>query len=271
MNETYCGKSCQTCTYRADTGCRGCREEASRECKLARCCREKGHESCESCVFSAQCGMYQGKDTAPQFRLAKKKAELEHQEFLKRRGAFLAKWIWILFWLFIPANVAEVMVQWIPALEGVGHVLGAASVLAYGAILWKISSEEVGYRRAGVLTLVDAALGLSLLWSGDIHVFVMLLLTIVSAVVSLLASYYEYNAHADVLEGVDNELSQQWRTLWKWMMGASIALVVGALLVLVIIGLLVVFVAAVAMCIIGVLKLVYLYRMARIFQDVAAG
>jgi len=45
MSETYCGKSCQTCGYRAETSCRGCLEEASRECKLALCCRQKGHKT----------------------------------------------------------------------------------------------------------------------------------------------------------------------------------------------------------------------------------
>ena len=89
MSETYCGKSCQTCGYRAETSCRGCLEEASRECKLALCCRQKGHKTCDSCTYNTQCGMYRGRDTAPQFRLAQKQAVLEYQQSLREKGTVM--------------------------------------------------------------------------------------------------------------------------------------------------------------------------------------
>lgn len=270
MNETYCGKSCQTCAYQANIGCRGCREEASRECKLAHCCREKGHETCQSCTYNNQCGMYRGKDTAPQYRLAKKKAELEHQEFMKQRGTFMAKWVWVLFWLFIPADIATVMTEWIPALETLGYLLNFACTAMYGVILLKISSEEKGYRTAGVLTLVAAVLSLATIAANQLHVFLILMASVTNAVISVFGCYYEFNAHADVLEGVDDELSEQWRKLWMWMLGTTIAMVIGALFALVYIGWLVILVAAIAMLVIGILKLVYLYRMAQAFQDIAA-
>ncbi len=268
MTETYCGKSCQECGYRAETGCRGCREQASLECKLAHCCREKGHESCQSCTFHTQCGMYKGKDTAPQFRVAKKKAELEHQEFLKQRGAFLSKWIWVLFWLFIPTNIASVMIQWVPALEVPGYILDFGCSVVYGVILLKIASQEAGYRWAGVLVLVTSVLdtGIQFIPYEGLIVAV----TVASAVLSIFSCYYEFNAHADVLEGLDNDLSEQWRKLWKWMMGAVIAMVIGVIFAVVILGLLVMAAAAIAILVISILKLVYLYRTAQNFQDVAA-
>lgn len=270
MNETYCGKSCQECGYRAETGCRGCREEASRECRLARCCREKGHETCNSCTYNTQCGMYQGKDTAPQYRLAKKKAELEHQAFLKQRGTFLAKWMWVLFWLFIPAQVASIMTEWIPGLETAGNILSFACTAVYGLVLLKMSSQEQGYRTAGVLTLVVGILSLVTIAANQLHVFLILTVSVLNAVVVMFSYYYEFNAHADVLEGVDSELSEQWRKLWKWMLGATIALVIGLLFTLILIGALVVLAALIAILVISILKLVYLFRTAQAFQDVAA-
>lgn len=66
--------------------------------------------------------------------------------------------------------------------------------------------------------------------------------------------------------GWTNLLSEQWRKLWKWMLGATIAMVVGAVLVIIVIGVLVALAAAIAILVISILKLVYLYRTAQTFQ-----
>lgn len=270
MFDTYCGKSCQICSYRAETGCRGCREEASRECKLAHCCREKGHESCASCTYNTQCGMYRGKDTAPQFRLAKKKAELEEQQALREKGTFMAKWLWVLFWLFIPTEIASVMIELIPALDTAGYILSFVCAIVYGVVLLKLATQEKGYRKAGILTLIGAVLGNCMFFANETHVFLVVFLTVVVALLSIFSSYYEYHAHADVLEGLDNELSEKWRKLWSKILVSYIAMLVGALFVLVYIGWLIMLVASIAILVLDILKLVYLYRTAQAFQDVAA-
>lgn len=268
MSETYCGKSCQTCGYRAETSCRGCLEEASRECKLALCCRQKGHKTCESCTYNSQCGMYRGRDTAPQFRLAQRKAVLEYQQSLREKGAVMAKWLWVLFWLFVPSTIASVLGDWVPSLRTVTTVVSMACLLIYGAVLLKLASQEQNYRTAGILTLVSAAgCVLALLIENQIAAS---FLVIILCVLDLLSSYYEFTAHADVLEGVDNLLSEQWRKLWKWMIGATIAMVLGVIFLIIVIGALVVLAATIALLVIGILKLVYLYRTAQTFQFLSA-
>ena len=267
MFNTYCGKSCQTCGYRAETGCRGCREEASRECKLAHCCREKGHETCQSCTYNTQCGMYRGKDTAPQYRLAKKKAELEHQAFLKQRGAYLAKWMWVLFWLFVPNTIAYILTQWVAPLYVFGTVVSVVCSIVYAVVLFQLATQEQSYQTAGILNLITAVVSIPVLFIQN--EWVATAIVMVLAIVDLFSSYYEFQAHANVLEGVDNLLSEQWRTLWKWMIGATIALVIGMIFTIIIIGLLVVLAAAIAILVIGILKLVYLYRTAQVFQAIS--
>ena len=268
MSETYCGKSCQTCGYRAETSCRGCLEEASRECKLALCCRQKGHKTCDSCTYNTQCGMYRGRDTAPQYRLAQKKAELEYQQELRERGSFLAKWIWVLFWLFIPANIASVIVQWMPSIQVVGYLLDFACGVVYGVVLLHIASRAEGYRWAGILILITALLdGGAIFISNEA---LALTVSLCSAILSFFSCYNEFNAHADVLAGLDNELSEQWRKLWKWMLIATIAMIVGVIFTVIVIGALVFLAAIIALLVIGILKLVYLFRTAQTFQDVAA-
>lgn len=268
MSETYCGKSCQECGYRAETSCRGCLEEASRECKLALCCRQKGHTTCASCTYNTQCGMYRGRDTAPQYRLAQKKAVLEYQQSLREKGTVMSKWLWVLFWLFVPHAIAYVLSEWVAPLQFVGQLVVVACSIIYALVLLKLASQERGYQTAGILTLIVAVINIPLLLTDNAMAIVAV--NAVLSIVDLFSCYYEYNAHADVLEGLDNELSEKWRKLWKWMIGATIALVVGVIFTIIVIGALVVLAAAIAILVISILKLVYLYRSAQAFQDVAA-
>ena len=97
-----------------------------------------------------------------------------------------------------------------------------------------------------------------------------LTVSLCSAILSFFSCYNEFNAHANVLEGVDNLLSEQWRKLWKWMLIATIAMIVGVIFTVIVIGALVFLAAIIALLVIGILKLVYLFRTAQTFQDVAA-
>lgn len=268
MSETYCGKSCQTCGYRAETSCRGCLEEASRECKLALCCRQKGHKTCDSCTYNTQCGMYRGRDTAPQFRLAQKQAVLEYQQSLREKGTVMAKWLRVLFWLFVPSTIANILSEWVPPLYTFGVVASVLCSIIYGVVLLQLASQEQSYRTAGILTLIVAVMNIPILLIEN--AVAAGAIAIIFAIVDLIGCYYEFNAHANALEGVDNLLSEQWRKLWKWMIGATIAVVVGAILIIIAIGVLVILAAAIAILVISVFKLVYLYRSAQVFQAVSA-
>ena len=97
-----------------------------------------------------------------------------------------------------------------------------------------------------------------------------LTVSLCSAILSFFSCYNEFNAHADVLAGLDNELSDQWRKLWKWMLIATLALMVGVIFTVMVLGAWVFLAAIIALLVIGILKLVYLFRTAQTFQDVAA-
>ena len=49
MAETYCGKSCAECTKKEQLNCSGCKAGPGRQfggdCELAKCVRDKGHET----------------------------------------------------------------------------------------------------------------------------------------------------------------------------------------------------------------------------------
>ena len=77
---------------------------------------------------------------------------------------------------------------------------------------------------------------------------------------------------AEALDGVDDELAEKWRKLWKWNIGLLGALFCCLFLVLVsgLLGALVLIAVSIAIVVVAVLKLVYLYRTAQVFRRYAA-
>ena len=69
--------------------------------------------------------------------------------------------------------------------------------------------------------------------------------------------------------GIDDELSEKWGALWRWEIGCYGALVGGTLLVAIapVLGLIVMFAAATGLLVLGILKLIYVYRTAKIFRE----
>ena len=67
---TYCGKNCESCTWRETQGCSGCETGPGSvyggDCGIARCCREKGHASCQTCTIGQSgCTKWKGCEAAP--------------------------------------------------------------------------------------------------------------------------------------------------------------------------------------------------------------
>ena len=66
MAETYCGKSCGACTWKAQFQCAGCKSGPGRniggDCDVAVCARKKGHETCETCGYQGNCGTLRSRD-----------------------------------------------------------------------------------------------------------------------------------------------------------------------------------------------------------------
>lgn len=274
---TYCGKNCDTCTYREELGCSGCQSGPGRaisgDCKLARCCRDKGHETCETCAMKRNCGIWLDKGSIPRQRIERKNEEKAQQELISKRAPFLGKWLWILFWLVVPSEIAGIMtmdqvVVAVPALKLPGMVLSMLCSLIYALILLRVSSEHEFYKKAGLFGLGHIALeciGL-ILESVSALVFV---LAIGEIVLGLLLTYHEYKAHGDVVYPVDKELSECWEKLWKWKI-YSMAGLFGSVILMIFsrfLGVVLLFASLIFVIVVGVLKFVYLYRTAKAFRS----
>lgn len=280
MAETFCGKTCGECSQKEVLNCPGCRIGPGREfggdCQLAACCRGKGHETCETCAFHSTCATLRRKDHFPEDRRRKREAAAAEKAAMARRAPLLGKWLWVLFWLVIPGTIASILTEeqitgLIPGLYIPGILLQTLCTLAASLILWKLSEIEDRYRTAAICSLIPAVvtLFLAVATRGSEPPTWTLLITLPAAVVSLVGEYNQFTAHAIVTSPLNQELSEKWTTLWKWYIG-SYAAILGSLFLLLLIpilGLLTTLAGAIALMVTGILKLVYLYRTAKLFRE----
>ena len=207
MTETYCGKSCAECAYKEVLSCPGCHAGPGRswsgDCELARCIREKGHETCQTCGFRDRCGTLASRERMPVYRIKKAEAERIRAEAVAKRAPVLGKWLWLLFWLIVP-NTAASIIQMIPAMEMPGEILAFGCNLATGLILLKLAAEDGGYRVAGICTLITSAVNLAatLVFSTPDGAGWALIFTVPATIVGLVGTHREFMAHAAVLGGV---------------------------------------------------------------------
>lgn len=275
--EGFCGKNCDPCAWRAELQCPGCQSGPGRamsgDCEIAACCRSKGHMQCGTCVLSG-CGLRAGKDQMPARWRQRMAVEGERRRWMDSNAPILGKWLWLLFWLFIPSEIASLMINdnvlaAVPALRTPGEILSILCGVAYGLILLKLTEQAKGYRLAGICSLVSAAFSLVMLATGlGEGTALWWLLSLPVVVVELFGVYQEFNAHADVLAGMDDALSGKWRKLWKWhiglLLGMTASLVLTAMMGM--LGLLIMLVAVIGIIVVAILKLVYLYRTAKLFR-----
>lgn len=284
MAETYCGKSCAECAQKEQLNCPGCKTGPGRQfggdCELAKCIRDKGHETCDTCSYKGNCGTLRSRDHMPDYRRRKIEAEEMRKAAIAKRAPILGKWLWIIFWLIIPSTIGSLMAnettsEILPGLFMPGQIINAICSLTYGAILLKLGSEEDRYHTAGICALIaGAANAVTAIVNGASEGATwILILTIPAAIVALVGEYNEYMGHSAVLSGVDNELSEKWETLWKWYIGLFLGMFGCIILMLIIsvLGALALIGAAIGILVVSVMKLVYLYRTAKIFREHPVG
>ncbi len=279
MSETYCGKSCSECLYKESMNCSGCRlgpgKRFGGECKIAECCRNNGHESCETCSFNQSCGKLINRYNEPEARKKAVEAEFQRKKSIAKRSIVLGKWLWILFWLLIVSVISSVFgnqsfMNSAPSIYMFGSVLNILCSIIYGIILIRLRSEEDRYRLAGIFKLVSGGIGILLAAVVNISLlnWLVILLSIPSVIVGFIGEYNEYKAHSIVLFNIDDILSYNWEKLWKWYIGLMCGMIGSLLLttLIPIIGLIAIFAVSVGLIIVGITKLVYMYRTANVFR-----
>jgi len=269
MALNLCGKSCEECTYREHLNCPGCAAVRG-ECEIAVCCRDKGHEACGTCSYQETCIKLRNKGLQPERRERRRELEQKKQEAqaakdaaLYRRAPIFGKWLWYLFVFTLISNVGGLFLG-----DNASEILNLAYLLAYGVILLRLSTEESRYRIAGVCSVMTGVM--SVVEGGIYSERLQLLILVPMAVIGLYGEYQEYYAHADAVEDFDHALADKWRKLWMWTALAMGGTILGILTLVIVIGVFIAIAASVAMVAVAVMKIVYLYRTAKLFREYVA-
>lgn len=270
----YCGKDCENCSVREAEPCPGCRHFAEDgACEIASCCREKGHENCQTCTQRTWCPTVRTAASMHQYRKEKAEAERARAQRTRETAAIMVRWCVPLFWIILLLEAVGLLGDLFEHAVVLSMILNGIYILLYlleAFCLLKMRSVSDRYGNAALFILFSSAFsGISMLLSGmEGSPILGILIGLPGSVLSYLAIYHTYNAHSDAVVDADGELAEKWEKLWKWtiyaLVGMFLAVPVSSLLGL--IGLLLLLAAMIAAVVCGVLNLIYLHRMIEAFR-----
>jgi hypothetical protein len=280
MAENYCGKSCVDCGLKEKLNCSGCKAGPGRtfggECELAKCCQERGHDTCATCTQNNWCSKQKNAEGMAQTRFQRQERERQKREQLEKKVPMLAKCLTVLFWLnivsLIPSVMGNDLTKELPTLYRTGQMLTMILSLTVVVFYFVMAKANERYRKAAFCIGAVAVVEFVLLWiTGGVTPSWTLLINIPAIVVGFVGRYNLYTAHSEILEQVDATLSEQWLKLWKWYIYLFIASIGSVLLlaILPILGLLTTLAAVIGTVVVAIMELIYLYRMMDHFRTYA--
>ena len=279
MGETYCGKSCEQCNYKERLECTGCKTGPGRElygeCKIASCCRDRGHQACNTCMESNTCAMLSGRGTVPEFLLKAKDNSEDISGYWAEKAPTLGKWMMVLFVLNIVNLLVDVLTidtirNVVPGLYIIGSVLGLGNRAGMVWAFFKLQNGSEHFRTVGTCMIVSIVVGVAndLIPRGYISLSaISLILTVALLVLELVMYYQEFKGFEETLECVYPMLAESWSFLWKLFVGYLIGYMAGIVLLVFVqmLGVLVMIISVI-IGLASVLRLVYMYRSATKFK-----
>lgn len=274
--QTFCGKSCDECTYKEKLSCPGCKagpgELYHGSCPIAKCCRQHYQKSCTQCSLMLHCGARKQAAALSRKRLQKQQEEQRFLEVFRRQVPFFGKWLWLLFWLIIANIIANFLslqiFQPVPMIFYTGKVMHIAFQIAYVLIMFVLAKENPRFKNAGTCILI--ASGISLLQSVVNVLVLQLIILLFGTVASLIGTYDEFTGYSEILERYHDSLSEKWSILWKVYLWDHVAMI-GSLILLLIFPVLAAFIlliSTIGLLVITILKYVFLYQSAKYFRNV---
>lgn len=211
--------------------------------------------------------------------------ETYQRELRKRKAknaALLGKWVTVLFWLQIASIIAGVLADEVfdgaPVIQTIGSLATYGILIANSVILIKLKAVEDWFGKAGICYLVSGL-------SGFVIAFLILrdspalasTLTIAMLIVQMRGNYSECTGYEVVLRGADDDLAGKWARQWKLEIICTLTVLFSAIVLLVsayagggvltvLVGL-ITLVASIGALVLGIMRLVYLYRTGDIFRN----
>ena len=200
-----------------------------------------------------------------------------YSEAIVSRAPLMAKWLWVMFW----ANIAHIIINFIKIESSVVYttiqnILIAICVLLICLSLFKMRGEDERYGRAALFQLIPLVINLIptlVMDSYNALMWLSVLVSLIAAVLTLLATYNEFHAHSCIVGGLDSELGDRWQKLWVWQIIGIAGTFVSLLLTVLAAGLgaVLVLIVAIYVLVIQIIYLVTLYRSAKAYRAVAEG
>lgn len=288
MAETYCGKNCSECAEYQNSLCPGCRQGPGswlgNDCDIAQCARDKGCATCLGCDSEKTCILYAGASVMPE-RRKQRAAAKEAGQALRRQHKNVGKWLWIYFWMFIPSLIAAFMsynifVRTLFALRLPGEILCILIGIVQCVLLFLLSKEEKNYGYAAwamvpviVISVPDVIYHAGYFKTSPSLTHILAIMSLLAAASTAVMSYFECKANRNVLTDVDARLSEKWRKLWgqyriAWiLLFASGALVLIRITAVKVLGGMVLVAANIGLIVVGIQRLIYLYKTAELFRE----
>ena len=201
-----------------------------------------------------------------------------YSEAIVSRAPLMAKWLMTMFW----ANIAHIIINFIKiessvVYTAIQNILIAICSLVICLSLFKMRGEDERYGRAALFQLIPLAINLIptlVMDSYNTLVWLSVLVSLIAAVLTLLATYNEFHAHSCIVGGLDSELGDRWQKLWVWQIigiaGTVLSLFIAALGAAGL-GAVLVLIVAIYVLVIQIIYLVTLYRSAKAYRAVAEG
>ncbi len=282
MSETYCGKSCESCSWKYKLNCPGCQKGPGRplsgDCEIAKCCRNKSHNTCATCSDSSYCAKWRGRADEPKYRMERIEQEKEDDTYLHKMAPMLAKWLWIIFCLSIIAVIANLATssaikERVPNLYIGGTVISTVTKIVIAFILIKLSPVSGTFVKAGVYMMISCVLGFIDIFIPDTEwAFELLsaLIAIPNLIFTLMSDYNLYTGYSDIMLNADDTLAAKWDELWTWTKRVMIGMIIDIILIMLapLLGTILLIVCVIGILIISIIRLVYQYQSAMVYKSI---
>lgn len=181
------------------------------------------------------------------------------------------KYLSYLFWLLIPNIIAGLLTNQnlggrSRALFIVGTVIHIVCLIAYAFFLWQLQTEEKFYRTAAIIYLAGAVWSVidDLILKNPQNIALSILFGLIGMAIGFAQIYFLYEAHSIITEDIDPELSEKWMVLRKRFFIAMGLVAAGVVLLFIpVLAAICAIVGGIALIVMGILELVYLYRSAQ--------
>jgi hypothetical protein len=212
----------------------------------------------------------------------------ETRNIRTERAGTVAKWLKVLFVLNMLGVLAGILKQDQLAeaampLYWVGVALNLVYTVGDIIVLLKLSPESGDYRRAAVCSVVSTVCSVVLMVlmaafylmpqsMSSALALVNIVLGLAVMIVPFMAAYYEIKGRAWILQGLDDRLAQNWRTIGRLIAATMIVWVSAMLLAALVpwLGRVVMLALLVGVIALGIWRLVCLYRTEQAVKRLAA-